>query len=211
MHIKRFVFNPFQVNTYLLSDNDGNALVIDPAMMDEHENTQFTSWLKEHKLQLNRMLLTHGHVDHISGTAFLKSQFEIPAEGHNADAFLLASAESHARSFGLETIPPAPLEKNVTDGQKISCGTIELEARHVPGHSPGSLAFIHHESKSVFCGDALFAGSIGRTDLPQGDYDQLIASIKTTLLSLADEYTVYPGHGPESSIGAEKMTNPFLR
>ncbi|MFW5767728.1 MAG: MBL fold metallo-hydrolase [Bacteroidota bacterium] len=210
MLIKMFTFNPFQVNTCILSDQSGNAIVIDPAMMDSSEQEEFRNFVESNNLQLKAMLFTHGHVDHIAGSAWVEREFGISPQGHRDDIPLLQTAEAHARSFGLEIEKPAELKHFLSHGDSLRTGNINLEIRHVPGHSPGGLAFIVHDEKIVFCGDSLFAGSIGRTDLPGGNYDQLILSVREQLLSLPDEYQLISGHGPASSIGHEAKNNPFF-
>ncbi|MGM0649433.1 MAG: MBL fold metallo-hydrolase [Bacteroidota bacterium] len=211
MQIKIFDFNPFHVNTYLLYGDDNEAVVIDPAMMNEEERNVFKGFITGHNLNLKRVLLTHGHIDHVAGTGWIQREYGILPEVHPADKFLIDDAELHAQAFGLEIDPPATPGKNLNAGDEICTGSITLQCRQVPGHSPGSLVFIHKKSKSVFSGDTLFLGSIGRTDLPGGSYDKLIQAIKDQLISLPHDYTLYPGHGPKSSIGAEALSNPFVK
>lgn len=211
MQIKRFVFNPFQVNSYLLFDETKEAILIDAAMIDSQEENSFSDFVSKNNLDLKALLNTHGHMDHIAGTNWIKQEYNISPQGHESDDILISSAEEHAKSFRLNITKPENIKQHLTENSTIFFGKQKLEIRHIPGHSLGGLAFIHHESKSIFCGDSLFQNSIGRTDLPGGNYEELISAIKEQLLTLPNDYTLYPGHGPESNIGYEKSNNPFLR
>ncbi|MEA3449311.1 MAG: MBL fold metallo-hydrolase [Bacteroidota bacterium] len=210
MHIKTFVFNSFQVNTYLLYDDNKAGIVIDPAMMFPEEHHEFKTYLETHGIKLKKALFTHGHIDHIAGAAWVKKEFGLSPTAHAADNALINAAEMHAEAFGIKIDPPADVKYKLEHGDVIQSGDITLHCRLVPGHSPGSIAFIEKETKSIFTGDALFAGSIGRTDLPGGDYDTLIHSIQEQLMSLPSDYTIHPGHGPKSTIQNEKTGNPYL-
>ncbi len=211
MQIKTFVFNPFQVNTYLIYDNKKKAILIDPAMMSSVERYEFKEYVEKHQIKLNKVLFTHGHIDHIAGSAWIKKEFGLSPAAHPADDFLINTAEAHAQSFGIEIEHPAAVSKKIEHGDTIQSSNITLHCRLVPGHSRGSIAFLNNESRSVFNGDTLFAGSIGRTDLPGGNYDELIHSIKEQLMSLTPDFTLYPGHGPKSSIANEMADNPFIQ
>ncbi len=210
MHVKTFIFNPFQVNTYLIYDDNNTGLVIDPGMMHTEEQNEFKTYIETHGIKLNKVLLTHGHIDHIAGTAWIKKEYGLSPTADAADNFLINAAEMHAEAFCIQIDTPASVKNKLKHGDTIEVGNIKLQCRLVPGHSPGSTAFVDHESKSIFSGDALFAGSIGRTDLPGGDYDTLIHSIQEQLISLPPDYTIYPGHGPKSSVQHEKANNPFV-
>jgi hydroxyacylglutathione hydrolase len=210
MHIKTFIFNPLRVNTYLIYDDNKNGIVIDPGMMSFEEQKEFKQHIDAHKIKLTKVLFTHGHFDHIAGSAWIKQISALSPTGHAADNFLIDAAGTHAAVFGLNIVPPAPLGKEIEHNDTLFSGDITLHCRLVPGHSPGSIAFVDHASKSIFSGDTLFLESIGRTDLPGGDYDVLIQSIQEQLISLPPDYTLYPGHGPASSVGNEMAHNPFL-
>ncbi len=210
MQIKRFVFNPFQVNSYLLYDETHEAILIDAAMMSDNEKRIFTQFIEDKRLILIGLYNTHGHMDHIAGTAWIKQKYMLNPQGHQADNMLVETALSHAKLYGIEMETPEPLREYIDKGHIIRFGNQELEVRHVPGHSPGGLAFIHHKNKLVFSGDSLFQSSVGRADLPGGNMEQLIQSIHTELLSLDENYTVYPGHGPETTIKIENKENPYL-
>jgi hydroxyacylglutathione hydrolase len=210
MQIKRFVFNPFQVNSYLLFDETNEAILIDAAMMDASEMKIFDTFLRDKNLMLKALYNTHGHMDHIAGTKWIKEQYMIHPQGHPADNELISTAQAHAKAFGFFIEKPEPVREYLADGQILHFGNQEIEVRHIPGHSPGGLAFVHHKQKLIFSGDSLFQSSIGRTDLPGGNMDTLIIAIKTKLFSLDTDYTVFPGHGPETSIKQELEENPYL-
>jgi glyoxylase-like metal-dependent hydrolase (beta-lactamase superfamily II) len=212
MKTKLFVFSPFQENTYLLISEDNECILIDPGCFDEEEQERLKAYLEENKLVLKRVLNTHLHIDHAFGNSFLFHQYGIKAEANQADEFLLERVKQQALAFGLGDVDDAtPLGNYLNEGDKIKLGDIELEVLHVPGHSPGSLVYYAPKNGCVFVGDVLFQGSIGRTDLPGGNYDELISNIRSKLLTLPDETTVYSGHGPRTTIRDEKRYNPFLK
>ena len=205
MKIKTFVQGPFATNCYLLiSEHSPEAIAIDPADKDP----TFIRFILDQNLKLKTILFTHGHLDHVSGAGDLKRHFNAPIAIHRADVALLSSAPTMARYFGLPEpevpVPDVFLEEN----QVISLSEISLKVIHTPGHTPGGVCFLSDEG--VFVGDTLFAGSIGRTDLPGGNYEQLIQSIHSKLLILDEELPLYPGHGPPTVLRVEKFTNPFL-
>ncbi len=210
MHIQLFCFNPIQVNTYVLWDDELNALIIDPGCYTAKEEQVLKEFIQSNKLVLRTMLNTHLHFDHLLGNAFVEKTYAITSQAHKDDLFLLHQLPFHARLFGLSgkatcNEPDTLLQ----DGDRIYCGDIKLKAIHVPGHSPGSLAFYSETDKILFSGDVLFREGIGRSDLDGGDGNILAASLRT-LMSLPDETLVYPGHGPQTSIGYEKLHNPFF-
>jgi hydroxyacylglutathione hydrolase len=208
--IKTFVFNPFQENTYLLYNDAGNCFIIDAGCYDDDEFKKLTTFIEAKKLTPNRLFNTHGHVDHVLGNIYFKQKYGLNAELHALDVELVKEAVEHGRMFGIHVLEPPAVEHFLNDGDTLFLGDTLIEVRHVPGHSPGSIAFYCPDQKFVITGDALFSGSIGRTDLPGGSYSTLLSSIKTKLLVLDDDVTVYPGHGPSTTIGMEKKTNPFL-
>ncbi|MEQ8825459.1 MAG: MBL fold metallo-hydrolase [Filomicrobium sp.] len=158
-----------------------------------------------------KIVLTHGHIDHAGGAAELKEKLEVPIEGpHEADKFLLSGLEEQSQQYGIEARNVKP-DKWLTEADTLTIGPHSFEIKHCPGHSPGSLVYINHAHKFILMGDVVFQGSIGRTDFPYGDHAALINAIKTKLLVLDDAYAFIPGHGPGSSIGMERQSNPFLR
>lgn len=208
--IKRFEFNPFQENTYLVYDS-GKAMIVDPGMLFPEEIEELTSFISANNLTVNHIVNTHLHLDHIFGNQAAADTFGITPKAHPADFPLGESLSAQARSFGLpESIVNQPKEfAPLTDGELLHIGNLEIKIITVPGHSPGGIALYCPAEKWVITGDSLFKSSIGRTDLPGGNHRQLIESVRSKLLTLPDQTTVYPGHGPATSIAAEQ-NNPYL-
>ena len=210
IQIDTLVFNSFQVNTYLVWDETGNCLVVDPAFYSREERAFFENHISEKGLKLTGQINTHCHVDHILGVQHVQEHYGSPFRAHADEAKLVNNAPMMGDVFGLSVEPFTGIDQTIDDKETIHVGNQILHSIHVPGHSPGSLAYYSKEGGFVITGDALFQGSIGRTDLPGGDYDQLIQSIRTRLLVLPPETVVYAGHGPPSTIGYEISENPFL-
>lgn len=210
IQIDTIVFNSFQVNTYLVWDETGECLVVDPAFYTREEQETFDAFLAGKQLKLTGQVNTHCHIDHLLGVQYIKSQYDSPFSAHKEEASLVTNAPLMGDMFGLIFEPLSGIDRIIKDHDIIKIGNHSLQSIHVPGHSIGSLSYYSPEGGFVITGDALFEGGIGRTDLPGGDYDQLIQSIKTRLLVLPPETIVYPGHGPSSTIGKEIGENPFL-
>jgi len=210
VYIKDFEFNPFQEKTYILYDETGDCVLVDPGCSNKEEEALLASFIVEKNLKPVRNLLTHGHVDHVCGSGFLLKKYNLKPELHPDDLELYQSAEDHGRVFDFPIAPVPESFKELLEGTPVHFGNTILEVFHVPGHSKGSLAFFHKQQKILIAGDVLFNGSIGRTDLPGGDLDILMNSIYGKLLPLGDEVKVYSGHGPSTTIGSEKWSNPFL-
>ena len=210
MKIKKFIVNEFQVNAFVVYDETQEAVIIDGAVKFKNEQEELFAFIEANELNIKYILNTHGHVDHISGNAKLKEKFGIDILMNSEDDFLVDSAVSHANAYGLNIDQPPKVDVDIDENTIIKFGNSEFKCIHVPGHTPGSIAFYSEDNSVVFTGDALFAGSIGRTDLPKGDYKTLIDSIKSKLMSLPRETKVYCGHGPETSINDEMISNPFL-
>ena len=211
MTIKTFIFNPFQENTYLVYDETNEAVIIDAGCLQNTEKQSIKKFLNDNNLTLKRVINTHLHLDHQFGNKFIYNTYGIKPEASIEDEFLLDNVIAQARSFGLPIEEDAQdLGGYITENQEIKFGNSTLVSIHVPGHSPGSLAFYSEKDGALFSGDVLFQGSIGRTDLPQGDYATLILSITKKLLPLPDSTIVYCGHGPSTTIGFEKKNNPYL-
>jgi glyoxylase-like metal-dependent hydrolase (beta-lactamase superfamily II) len=210
MEIYKLVFNPIEVNTYLLADHSGDCAIIDCGCYDSGEFSILKDLIGQKNLKPALLLNTHCHLDHIFGDRFMLEEYGLGAYCHEDDKANRKNSVNHAKMFGLSMkTPPAPAGY-IKDGQNIIFGQTELTAIHVPGHAPGSLAFYCEKDSVVFTGDALFAGSIGRTDLPGGNYKTLINSIRNKLFTLPSETVVYPGHGSETTIGAEIESNPYF-
>lgn len=194
----------FIQNCYLLVASGGDAVLVDPG--EDWET--FLARLREREARLSAIWLTHAHIDHILGVAGVHQATGAPVWLHPADLPLYRNLPQQGLWFGFRSGPPPEPQHELTHGQRLPLGDASFEVRHTPGHSPGHVCFVG--AGVVLAGDALFAGSIGRTDLPGGDYDTLIRSIRTQLLTLPDDTRVLSGHGPETRIGIERHSNPFL-
>jgi hydroxyacylglutathione hydrolase len=197
---------PFFKNGFVLGCPDTReAVLIDPG----DEVAELLAFADRNTLSIRHILLTHAHVDHVTGVAAAKRVLGAPVYLHRDDLFLYEGAVDMGAMFGLRVEPPPPVDVFYSPGQAIRFGTLEARPHHTPGHCPGGVCL--QVGDALFVGDTLFAGSIGRTDLPGGDYATLIASIRTVLFAFGDDARVYPGHGPATTIGHERRTNPFLQ
>ncbi len=210
METFKLVFSPIDVNTYVLTDPSGDCAIIDCGCYDRNEFTKLKQLLLEKNLKPVLLLNTHCHLDHVFGNRFMLEDYNLSTWCHKEDEYNRENAVKQAAFFGLSMEAPPVPAGFLIDGEKVSFGKTELLALHVPGHTRGSLAFYDRRDSVVFTGDALFAGSIGRTDLPGGDYETLIKSIRTKLFTLPPDTVVYPGHGNSTSIGGEMKSNPFF-
>lgn len=211
VHIKSFVFNPYQENTYLLYDESGDCVIIDPGVYSPAEEKTLTSFIDENNLNPVLLLNTHCHIDHVLGNKFVHDTYGLVPQFHEGELPLLISVQNYAPQMGLRyEISPVP-ESFLPAGGGISFGDNKLSILFAPGHSPAHLCFYYPEQGFVIGGDVLFRNSIGRTDLPGGNHQQLLDSISQVLYQLPDDTVVYPGHGPETTIGYEKRTNPYVR
>ncbi|KUK78562.1 MAG: hypothetical protein XD92_0227 [Proteiniphilum acetatigenes] len=213
MKIKTFEFNPLRVNTYILSDETKECVVIDAACYYADEQELLLNYLLDHDFVVKHLINTHLHFDHIFGVNLLANRFGLPLRYHRDDDYLLEDIPSQLQLFGFPGINSdfRPINgEYLQEGERITFGNSSLQVIHVPGHSPGSVAFYEAEAAVVISGDALFYSSIGRTDLPRGNYETLINSIRHKLYTLPGETVVYPGHGPSTSIAFEKRHNPFV-
>ncbi|MDD2386736.1 MAG: MBL fold metallo-hydrolase [Bacteroidales bacterium] len=208
--IKTFIFNDFSTNCYILYDASYEAVIIDGAANSHSEFKQINDFLNENHLIPKYIINTHGHIDHVCGNYYLESHFRIPILMHNEDDFFIENALQLAKQFGYALEQPPKADKYVKDHEIIRFGDTELEVICIPGHTPGSIALYNAEDNFVITGDALFLESIGRTDLPLGNYEHLMNSITKRLFTLPDKTVVFPGHGPDTTIGDEKKYNPFF-
>ncbi|NLZ94904.1 MAG: MBL fold metallo-hydrolase [Bacteroidales bacterium] len=213
MNVKIFEFNPIAVNTYVLYDETGECVIVDAACFFPNEQQELLNFINEKKLDVKHLINTHLHFDHVFGINFIEKQFDVKMQAHKADEFLLANMEQQMAMFGFpangDYIPT--LSKYIDENDTIEFGNQKLSIISVPGHSPGSIVFYNEEKGIAVSGDVLFNGSIGRTDLPQGNHNLLIDGIKTKMLTMPVNTVVYPGHGPDTSIEKETKTNPFLQ
>lgn len=200
---------PFQQNcTLLWCDETGQAAVIDPG----GEQARVLAAIREVGVEPVKILLTHGHLDHVGGTAELAESLELPIEGpHREDAFLIESLTAQSQMFGVPKVRSFSPGRWLEDGDRVRIGALDLRVIHCPGHSPGHVIFFEETSRLAQVGDVLFQGSIGRTDLPRGNYQELLDSIRGRLFPLGDDVRFIPGHGPMSSFGDERRNNPFVR
>ncbi|MDC1106730.1 MBL fold metallo-hydrolase [Prolixibacteraceae bacterium] len=211
MNVACLTFNPVQVNTYIIWDDTLECVIIDPGCSNPAEEAQLVDFIDRKSLKPVRLLNTHGHFDHIWGNDFVSKKWNLPVEAHPYSQEIMERGPSQGAMFGIE-VPSAPtIGKEIHDGDKITFGHSELDTIHVPGHEPGSIIFYSPEDHFMVCGDVLFNGSIGRTDLYKGDHQQLIDGIKEKVLPLPEQTTIYSGHGIATSIANEKQNNPFLQ
>ena len=204
---KTFVFSPFQENTFLLYDDSRKAVVIDPGMENRYEEEKFSQFLEGNDLKLEKVLLTHCHIDHVFGLNYVTRKYNVPVVLHPDSIPVLQQVPAYAGLYGYDFELADYTFLEVDEGQEVDFG---LQVLHVPGHVPGHLVFYHPQSLRAWVGDVLFYMSIGRTDLPGGDYGLLIRGIKEKLFKLPELVQVFPGHGPETTIGFEMKNNPFL-
>lgn len=210
IEIGKLVFNSFMENTWVLYDETRECIIIDPGCSHEAEEAELLQFIESRQLKPVGVYNTHLHIDHFFGNEFVMKTWNLPMRIHPEGIHFLNTAIGFASVFGydLKTVPKP--EGELHEGDRICFGQSELEVIESPGHAAGSFCFINTAQHFVLTGDVLFQGSIGRTDLPSGDFDQLMDTIKYKLFRLADDYRVLPGHGPETTIGEEKRSNPFV-
>jgi glyoxylase-like metal-dependent hydrolase (beta-lactamase superfamily II) len=211
MIVESQAVGPFFKNGFVVGcEESREAVLIDPG----DEVASLLAFVERHALAIRHILLTHAHVDHVTGVAAAKRVLNVPIHLHKDDLFLYERAVEMGAMFGLKVDPQPPIDRFYEPAQVIPFGTYEARVHHTPGHCPGGVCLqigkANTSGKELFVGDTLFAGSIGRTDLPGGDYDTLIASIRNVLFPLGDDAVVHSGHGPDTTIGKERRTNPFL-
>jgi len=203
--LKMLVVGPIQANCYILGcERTKQAAVIDPG----DDVDQILTALAKDELRLVSIINTHGHFDHTGGNKALKAATGAELLIHRADAPMIAHQGSGAAAWGMNIENSPPPDRYLEEGDSITVGDITLTVLHTPGHSPGGISLV--TDKMVFVGDTLFAGSIGRTDLPGGDYEGLLEGVRTKIFTLGDDVAVYPGHGPQTTVGQEKQYNPFF-
>lgn len=212
LKIQRFVFNLFNENTYLIWDeNSKTAAVIDPGCNSPEEEKALREAIHNNSLQLKYLINTHCHIDHILGNAFIKKNFDVLFMAPEKDLFMLELMRDIAHQYGV-ILEASPKPDNfISEEEKLQLGSFEGRFLFTPGHSPGEYCLYFEKEKVCFTGDVLFKGSIGRTDLWEGNFEQLIESIRTKLFILPDDVKIFPGHESQSTIGTEKKSNPFLK
>ena len=213
MKIKKFIVNPFQMNCYLYYDDiTFDAILIDPGVYTPDDRNELISFVSKNNIKIKYIINTHGHLDHILGNRFAKNSFEAPLLIHKEDLFLLERSKEQGKRYGIDIEPSPQPDKFITEDLILEIGKNKIEFIHTPGHTPGSICIVNHDDKKIFCGDLIFKDSIGRTDLPGGDYDILMNSINNKLFVLCNnDYALYPGHLEDTTIGEEKRNNPYLR
>lgn len=210
MKIEKFVVNPLGENSLIISDETGECIFIDPGFYYEEEYQEVKDYVKTNHLKPVKIANTHCHFDHIMGVEFVRKEFNIPFLAHKDDEFWVEKAVGQGQMFNMEMKPVSPIDSYLEENEFVEFGNTKLKIIHVPGHAPGHVVFYNEKEKILIAGDVLFYGSIGRTDLPGGHHETLISNIKNKLFDLPDETVVYCGHGPETKLGFEKESNPFL-
>lgn len=211
IHIKSFTCNPYQENTYILYDEEGNCAIIDPGMYGTEEEEMITSFITENKLKPTLLLNTHCHIDHVLGNKCIAETYGLTPQFNEEELPVLIEVQNYAPQMGFRYEVSPISESFLPNSGEIMIGEMKLQLIFAPGHSPGHLCFYCAPQNFLIGGDVLFKGSVGRTDLPGGNHQQLMESIQTEIYVLPDETVVYPGHGPVTTIGFEKKNNPFVR
>lgn len=204
------VYNSFSVNTYILSDEEHNCIVVDPGCYTTQEKNHFDEYIAKRKLKISKVLITHCHIDHVLGISHLEDKYNMGASIHPEGVEFLRASVGYASMFGFDLERTVKAKEFINEGDLVMLDDNRLEFLYTPGHADGSLCIVCHHDKFVITGDVLFAGGIGRTDLPTGDFQLLMDSIHNKLMTLPEDYRIYPGHGPDSTIGYEKNHNEFL-
>ncbi|MGY8950700.1 MAG: MBL fold metallo-hydrolase [Flavobacteriales bacterium] len=211
MEISQITFNAFQENTYILWDNTNDCIIIDPGCYEKKEQEHLVNFIEGNNLNPVKLINTHCHIDHILGNKFVSKKWELELYMHQLDLPILEGAGRIAKNYGFELYEGSPYPKHfLKEGDILEFGNSKLEVIFAPGHAPGHICLLSKQDNFIVSGDVLFNGSIGRTDLPGGNFDTLINSIKSKLLILNDDIKVYCGHGPFTTIGKERENNPFL-
>ena len=208
--VEKFVVNPLGENSFIVSDETGECVFIDPGFYYQDEYQEIKDYIKANNLTPVKITNTHCHFDHIMGVEFVRKQFKIPFCAHAEDEFWVEKVVAQGEMFGFDLSPVASVDSFLVENEFVEFGNSKLQIIHVPGHSPGHVVFYCEKDKILIAGDVLFYGSIGRTDLPGGNYQTLISNIKNKLFVLPDDTIVYCGHGPKTKLGFEKRSNPFL-
>ena len=208
--VSALAFNPFQENTYVVSDSTGECIIVDAGNYTAAEDNALGNYIRDNGLRPVMAVNTHGHIDHILGVPFVKSTWDVPFALHGDDRFLVESAPTHAAMYGFQCSEVPAVDIDLKGMKEIKFGDTTLEIIHTPGHTPGHVCLYDRANGILLTGDTLFRESIGRTDLPGGDYSWIMRSILEKIVPLGPSVRIYPGHGPASDIGHEMMYNPFI-
>jgi glyoxylase-like metal-dependent hydrolase (beta-lactamase superfamily II) len=209
LRVKSFTFNPFEENTYVVYDETKEAVIIDPGCGDSGEEQELARFISKENLAVKALLNTHGHIDHVLGNYFVKSRYHVPFQMHAVEVPVLRAVKSYASNYGFPGYQEVLPDETLSEGDLVKVGNSTLRVLFLPGHSPGHVGFYAEAEKILLAGDVLFYRSIGRTDLPGGNMETLLASIHQELFELPDDVAVYAGHGPVTTLGEEKISNPF--
>lgn len=207
--VKSFTFNPFEENTYVVYDETGEAAIIDPGCYEPEEQAALTRFIAQNDLRVKLLLNTHGHIDHVLGNYFVKKEYGVSLWIHNVEEPVLRAVKSYAPNYGFNRYQEALPDHFLQEGTNVQVGNTSLNVLFLPGHSPGHVGFYSPADKLLIAGDVLFYRSVGRTDLPGGNMETLLSSIHHKLFTLPENIVVYPGHGPTTTLGEEKVANPF--
>ena len=209
--IVRFVFSGFAENTYVVSDASGECVIVDPGCGEAAEQAELSAYIEREKLRPVHLLNTHCHIDHVLGNAFVTKKWQLPLTSHRDEQVVLDTAGPISTAYGISYEPSPPISVFLDAGDTVSFGETTLHVRFVPGHSPAHIVFYDKADGYVLCGDTIFAGSVGRTDLPGGNTETLMTSITEQLMTLPEDTRLLPGHMEETTVGEERANNPFLR
>ncbi|MEM9544542.1 MAG: MBL fold metallo-hydrolase [Bacteroidota bacterium] len=210
MQIAIFTFNPFEENTFVLYDDTKACAIIDPGCSTIEEQDQLVGFIEANGLKPTKLVNTHCHIDHVLGNRFVSEKYNLPLISHRGEEVVLSMQPQISMMYGIAYNPSPVITEFLDDGDELIFGNTSLKVLFTPGHSPASISFYNEDAKVVIGGDVLFQGSIGRTDLPGGNFDTLAKSIREKLYVLPDDVVVYSGHGPSTTIGVEKRSNPFV-
>jgi hydroxyacylglutathione hydrolase len=211
LQLQKFTFNPMQENTYIVYNDAKQAMIIDPGCYDVLEQNVLSAFITNNELTPVLLVNTHCHIDHIFGNAYVSQLYNLPLQAHIEEEKVMAFDDASAARWQLNYTKSPRIATYLVENTLLKLGNDEFEIRFVPGHSPGSIALYNAENNFCIVGDALFNNSIGRTDLPGGNHEQLLHSIRTQLFTLPENTQIHSGHGGVTTIGKEKMSNPFLR
>lgn len=211
MNIKSFVFNPFYENTIVLSSSEGNCYIFDPGCYEDYEQKELTDYIQMEGLNVKAIINTHCHIDHVLGNQFLKNHYNVPLMIPKNEVEVFDAVPAYAPQWGITSYEHASVDNYLVEGKSLELDELELKLIEVPGHSPGHIMFYIQKENILIGGDVLFRESIGRTDLPGGNHEALLTNIQEKVYTLPENVTVYPGHGPTTTIGHEKQYNPFVR